>query len=103
MKSEFRPEIEEAANNINQPRIHEIMKELSRYGLGVSVPHAHDENGNFIRLEKGMVSLEENLNVSFHSSKDVSNENYLTVGWRWDSESGAPVPTNKCEKYGKCD
>jgi len=93
MNTAIHHEIEKAINN---PKIQEIMKELSLYGLGISVPHAHDENGNLIPLEQGMASYEDDLQVSFRSVEDESNGNYLTVGWRWNNESGTPEPVQKC-------
>lgn len=98
---EMHPDIYKAVNSIKNPRVQELVEELSRYGLGVCVPHAHDERGRFIPLEKGMASYEERLSVEFRSVKE-REEGYLSVGWRWDHESNSPSVTAKCE-YGKCD
>jgi len=60
-----------------------LAKELSSYGLGVFVPHAHDKDGAITQLEQGVIALEQNLHVGFVSTANVP-PSAIPVGWRWD-------------------
>ena len=72
----------QSLNEDDQRRVAQIGQELSKYGLGISVPHAHDVDGRFGPLPLGVVAYENDLKVSFISSESVP-ANAIAVGWRY--------------------
>jgi hypothetical protein len=88
---------------IDLPEVEEMVKALSAYGLGVFMPHMHDdETGGFQVLPAGVTSVEEDLQVSFRPSADLPDEGtrrYVPVGWVWDSERGV-TPAMACAVEG---
>lgn len=76
-----------------QKRLEEIAQELSSYGLGIFLPHAHDSYGNAVPLPNCLISYEENLRVRF-VLRELVPVDAVPVGWRWSN--GAMVPCAKC-------
>ena len=63
----------------------EIAKALAKHGLGICIPHMHEEDsGTPTHLPPGMVSHETNLQVSFVESQALDPVNAVPVAWRWN-------------------
>lgn len=97
--------IAKAAEAVNKPEVQSIIKELSKHGLGVFIPHAHTADG-FVPLPNDTVQLESNLSVSFVKQDDSRLDTASAVGWVWDASkarvaaacycSGAHYPGSCC-------
>ena len=100
----FPDALKKSQEAIDFPEVREMVKALSAYGLGVFMPHMHDdETGGFKVLPAGVTSVEEDLQVSFHPSDDLSDEGsrrYVPVGWVWDSARGVTSAVGKCAVEG---
>ncbi|MEQ1779372.1 MAG: hypothetical protein ABL863_12595 [Nitrosomonas sp.] len=83
--SHFHPELQDAVRAVNLPEVQDILKKLGKYGLGVALPHMHNEEG-MVPLPEEMVSSEDNLKVSFRRRDDVSAKPALPVMWRCGKE-----------------
>lgn len=68
---------------IQKPEVVTLIKELSRYGLAVFVPHEHPPEGGFIPLEQNRVQYESGSRVSFVNRDDSQLNEAAEVGWRW--------------------
>ena len=78
--------VQDAAAIVAEPRVQELMRELAAYGLGVCVPHMHDEQtGEFLPLPDDTVQSESHLKVSF-VRRDSLNQNDVPVAWKWNNE-----------------
>ncbi len=66
----------------DQRRIEAIARELSHYGLGILLPHAHDSNGSIRSLSHDMIICENGLKVSFVPRASAQSD-AVAVGWRW--------------------
>jgi hypothetical protein len=91
--------VERAQVVATTPEIVEAMKILSKHGLGVCMPHAHDGNGNFIDLAPGVVGYEENLKVSFHTAESAPVKKAIAVGWRWNPEKSEVEEIQRCAAW----
>ena len=78
--------IAKAIQAVSTPEVQDMVKQLSKHGLAVSVPHMHGQNGEFLPLPRNLVSLEEDLTVSFVDKKQLNEERSIPVMWRWDEE-----------------
>lgn len=92
--------IQTAQADINLPEVQEAMRTLSKYGLGVNVPHMHDHVGQFETLENGTVSFEQSLNVSFVNDSSSLAKSGIAVAWRWDETAKSSVVTAMCRFGG---
>lgn len=72
-----------AQEAIQKPEVVTLIKELSRYGLAVFVPHEHPPEGGFIPLEQNRVQYESGSRVSFVNRDDSRLNDAAEVGWRW--------------------
>jgi|694.fasta_scaffold85250_10 hypothetical protein len=86
--------IEQAQQVIMNPEIKEIAQKLHEYGLGICLPHFHNEDGGFLPLPSGMMSMEEELMVSFQPIEQVKDAQ--SVAWRWDDNSQNLVVCAAC-------
>jgi hypothetical protein len=79
------PDLRLAQQSINLPEVQEMLRKLSKYNLGISMPHMHDEEtGQFQFLPKGTVQVEAGLQVSFRSTEHSDEANgSIPVGWFW--------------------
>jgi hypothetical protein len=72
-----------------EPEVHEAMRVLGKYGLGVLLPHKHDEKNRLIPLPYDEIAIEEDLNVSFHqidpNAIDTKKVGTI-VGWRANAD-----------------
>ena len=89
--------VKKAHEAIASSEVQEMMKKLSEYGLGVFMPHQHDpETGEYTPLPKGMVSVEKDLQVSFHSTSSKEVAESRAVGWVWDGETQTAMACTVC-------
>jgi hypothetical protein len=100
-KEGIHPEIRGAVQSVNLPEVQEIMKRLSDFGLGIMVPHAHADDNSFIPLDKDMVQVEDDHQVSFRH-KDAVTKDFTPVGWRWDSETQVVALCTACSPMPGC-
>ena len=87
-----------AQEAIELPEVQAMLRTLSEYGLGIFMPHMHDERtGDFQPLPDGVTQVESALEVSFQSVADVANQTnrFLPVGWFW--RAGESTPLAVCE------
>ncbi len=98
------PLIMAAQAAIHLAEVQDMLRRLSAYGLGICMPHMHDElTGNFAPLSPGVMQVESGLKVSFESAGDVATraETYVPVGWAW--RDGVPMAVAACEMAGGAD
>jgi len=87
-----------AQEAIHLPEVHEMLRRLSEYKLGIFMPHRHDEQtGEFQSLPDEVMQVESGLEVSFQPTEEIANqtERFLPVGWFW--RAGASTPSAVCE------
>ena len=89
------PMVAKAIEAVNEPKVQEMIKELSKYGLGVFMPHLHNEEG-FAPLPNDTVQLEADLKVSFVKRDDACLANATPADWIWDSEKAQVVMGCSC-------
>jgi len=99
MSDEVHPQIMAAVESVNLPEVKNLIKELAKFGLGVTVPHMHQEDSPFTfdPLPSGMVQIENEQVVSFVPSTEAT-DHALPVSWRWNGE-GVEVVAG-CEGEG---
>lgn len=99
-------ELKRAQEAMFLPEVQEMLKALSKYNLGIYMPHTHDEKtGGFQPLPSGITQVEDDLKVSFVPEQDCVAENgrsFVPVGWVYDAEAsttyGASVVAINCTK-----
>jgi len=87
-----------AQEAIHLPEVREILRKLSKYNLGIFMPHMHDEqSGGFQLLPDELMQVEAGHEVSFRSTQEIAiqPDAYLPVGWFW--RAGASTPLAVCE------
>ena len=89
------PAVRKAIDAIDSDRVQEIIKELSDYGLGVCVPHMHDDKGRFLPLPFGTVQSERGCKVTFVKEDELGKDAFA-VAWRWDERKQAVAFCNGC-------
>ena len=92
------PALRTAQEAINLPEVQEMLRKLAGHGLGIFMPHMHDEQtGEFQPLPDEFMQVESGLEVSFRSTEEVENhaDRFLPVGWVWRGE--ASTPSAVCE------
>lgn len=92
-------EIQNSINAISRPDVLTMIQELSKYGLGVCVPHMHNNEEGFAQLPNDIVAVEENLVVSFKHRASIIDA--IPVAWRWNEELQA-VQMCQCCNVGHC-
>ena len=91
----YHPMVAKAIEAVNEPKVQEMIKELSKYGLGVFMPHLHTKEG-FAPLPIETVQLEADLKVSFVKRGEDSLKDAAPVGWVWDSNKAEVVMGCAC-------
>lgn len=84
---------------VQVPEVTALIKELSRFGLGVFVPHEHPPSGGFIPLERGRVQYESDSHVTFVNRGDTRLDESVAVGWRWGGNAIEVVAACKVPHY----
>lgn len=95
------PALQFAQEAIRFPEVQEMLRKLSGYGLGIFMPHRHDEQtGEFQPLPEQFVQVESGLEVSFRPVEQIASQpdSFLTVGWVW--RAGSAAPSAACEMIG---
>ena len=77
--------IEQAYKAVKTPEIQAIIQKLSEHGLGVFIPHQH-ENGVVRPLDPDTVQFESNLEVSFVARDDPRLKNSSIIAWTWNKD-----------------
>ena len=92
------PALGTAQAAIHCAEVQEMLRRLSGYGLGIFMPHMHDEqSGEFLPLPDQVMQVESGLEVSFQPARAVADQTdrFLPVAWCW--RVGAAVATAVCE------
>ena len=92
------PALRIAQEAISLPEVQEMLRRLSKFKLGIFMPHMHDEQtGEFRPLQDDVTQVESSLQVSFHRAKQISDQTsrFLPVGWCW--RDGVAEATSVCE------
>ena len=87
-----------AQEAIQLPEVQDMLRRLSEHGLGIFMPHMHDElTGEFQPLPACLTQVEAGLEVSFQLTDDIARQTdrFLPVGWFW--HAGALAPVAVCE------
>lgn len=100
MDDEVHPKIMAAVESVNLPEVKRLIEELAQFGLGVTVPHMHQEDSpfEFEPLPSGMVQKEDEQVVSFVPSAEATDHD-LPVSWRWNGE-GVEVVAQCKSRFG---
>jgi hypothetical protein len=75
-----------------------MLRRLSKYELGIFMPHMHNEHtGAFQRLPDKTIQVESGLEVSFQPTEQIATqaERFVPVGWLW--RAGGSKPAAVCE------
>lgn len=88
--------VEDAQRSIEEPEVQEMIRKLSKFGLGVFMPHMHPPEGGFAPLPPGTVQLEGNLKVSFVDERSTDLDSAVPVGWAWDGSQAKAVANCYC-------
>ena len=76
---------------IRLPELQDMLQRLSEYGLGIFMPHVHDEvTGEFRSLPDHLMQVESGLATSFQPIEEIATERFLPVGWFWRAGGRAP-------------
>jgi hypothetical protein len=92
------PALRIAQAAVHFPEVQDMLRRLSGYGLGIFMPHMHDEkSGKFLPLPDQVMQVESGLEVSFQPVRSVADQadRFLPVAWCW--RAGAAAPTAVCE------
>ena len=91
-------ELRTAQDAIHFPEVQHMLRRLSKYRLGIFMPHMHDETtGQFQSLPDQIMQVESGLEVSFRPSEEIAIQPdcFLPVAWIW--RAGAAAPVSACE------
>ena len=75
-----------AQDAMHHPEVQEMLERLSKYQLGIFMPHMHDEKtGEFQLLADDVMQVESGLQVSFKPIEEIANKSdqFLPVAWLW--------------------
>ena len=92
------PVLAAAQAAVHLPEVQEMLRKLSHHGLGIFMPHMHNEHtGEFQALPEEVVQVESGLAVSFQRTTQNFNhvDRFLPVGWFW--RNGASTISAACE------
>lgn len=90
--------------SIGTPEVKDAMKTLSKYGLGVWLPHVHAEDGSFLPLTEDIVQVESEgdepmtRKVKFVQRETLDPEklNQRAVAWMWNENTAMSVVMTSC-------
>ena len=92
------PALRTAQAAMQSAEVQEMLRRLSTHGLGICMPHMHDENtGEFQPLPNQLVQVESGLEVSFQRTAEITTQpgRFLPVAWVW--RNGMSMPSAVCE------
>ena len=92
------PELRTAQAAIQFPEVQEMLRRLAAHGLGICMPHMHDEiTGEFQPLPDQLLQVETGLEVSFQPATEIAKQagRFLPVAWVW--RDGMSMPSAVCE------
>jgi hypothetical protein len=92
------PALRSAQAAMQSAEVQEMLRRLSAHGLGICMPHLHDENtGEFQPLPARLVQVEAGLAVSFQPTAEITKQagRFLPVAWVW--RDGMSTPSAVCE------
>ena len=95
------PGLRSAQAAVQLPEVQEMLRRLSGHGLGIYMPHMHDERtGDFLSLPDEVTQVEAGLEVSFQPAAEIANQadRFLPVAWLW--RAGAVSAAAVCEMVG---
>lgn len=97
------PALRAAQDAMQSAEVQEMLRRLSTHGLGICMPHMHDEmTGEFQLLPDQLMQVEAGLAVSFQPTAQVTRQagRFLPVAWVW--RDGMSMPSTVCEmvQYG---
>jgi hypothetical protein len=93
------PALRSAQAAVLLPEVQEMMRRLSGHGLGIYMPHMHDDRtGDCLSLPDDVTQLEAGLEVSFQPAAEIANhaDRFLPVAWLW--RAGAVAASAACER-----
>jgi hypothetical protein len=96
---ELPPSMLKAQEAIHTPEVQQIIKELSKYNLAVTMPHMH-VTGDFQEIPADIVQVE--VKSDFLPVAEVEALGTLPVTWRWH-EDRVIVAGNCHINQRKCD
>ncbi|MEO8731554.1 MAG: hypothetical protein ABI410_19575 [Rhodoferax sp.] len=92
------PGLRSAQAAVHLPEVQEMLRRLSGHGLGIFMPHMHDDRtGDFLPLPDEVMQVEAGLEVSFRSAAEITlqAERFLPVAWLW--RANAVTAAAACE------
>ncbi len=92
------PALRTAHTAMQSPEVQDMLRRLSTYGLGICMPHMHDEvSGDFQLLPNELIQVEAGLEVSFLPTAEINKQagRFLPVAWVW--RDGMSMPSSVCE------
>ena len=92
------PALRAAQAAMQSAEVQEMLRRLSTHGLGICMPHMHDENtGEFQPLARQLMQVESGLEVSFQPTAEIAAlaGRFLPVAWVW--RDGMTMPSAVCE------
>ena len=92
------PALRTAQAAMQSAEVQEMLRRLSAHGLGICMPHMHDENtGEFRPLPDRLTQVEAGLAVSFQPTAEIKTQagRFLPVAWVW--RDGMSMPSAVCE------
>ena len=92
------PALKAAQAAMQSAEVQEMLRRLSTHGLGICMPHMHDEStGEFQPLARQIMQVESGLAVSFQATAEIAAQadRYLPVAWVW--RDGMTMPSAVCE------
>ena len=92
------PRLHNAQTAIQLPEVQEMLRRLSCHGLGIFMPHMHDEQtGAFLALPDDFMQVEAGFEVSFQPALEINRQadRFLPVAWLW--RTGEVVAAAACE------
>ncbi len=92
------PALRTAQAAVHLSEVQEMLRRLAAHGLGICMPHMHDENtGEFQALPDQLMQVEAGLAVSFQPTAEIAKHagRFLPVAWVW--REGMSMPSAVCE------
>lgn len=92
------PALRTAQAAMQSAEVQEMLRRLSAHGLGICMPHMHDEaTDEFEPLPDEIMQVEAGLAVSFQPTAEIARQagRFLPVAWVW--RDGVSMPSAVCE------